>query len=113
MNNRLSRLIHSITGMLQANGPEKTLQTEFDFGSPKNASLRIRLNLDEKNISLMLDSISTALASGAAELRLELIGPGILLHDHALMLFDELKKRPSTMALHVHSRTCLADGAIL
>ena len=46
-------------------------------------------------------------------LRIELLGPGMMLHDTALMLFHELRSRPSSFRLHIHSHTCLLDGAVL
>lgn len=112
MNTRLHRILRRIK-TLQPDDTEMHRQTEFDLGLAIAPALTVRLNLAGKNLSQMLDAISAAFASGASELRLELLGPGILLHDHALMLFDELLNRPDDMSLHVHSRTCLADGAIL
>ena len=113
MNTRFNRIIQSIAGKLRPPAPAQTLQAEFDFGQSPDPSATVRLNLATKNISHLLDTITAAFASGARELRLELLGPGFLLHDHALMLFDELLNRPEGMKLHVHSRTSLSDGAIL
>ncbi len=113
MNTRFNRIIQSIAGKLRPTVPSQTLQAEFDFGQSPHPSATVRLNLASKNISHLLDTITAAFSSGAKELRLELLGPGFLLHDHALMLFDELLNRPEGMKLHVHSRTSLADGAIL
>ena len=90
-----------------------THQTEFDFSQSTPQPAMVRLNLSTPHMEPLLDAISSAFGSGCKDLRIELIGPGILVHDHALMLFEELKKRPHGMHVHVHSHTCLSDGAIL
>ena len=71
------------------------------------------LNLSEKNPALLLSNLYAVLQNGTNEVTLELVGPGIILHDTALMLFEVLRKRPAHISLHVHSHTCLRDGAIL
>jgi hypothetical protein len=71
------------------------------------------LNLAEKNPSRLLATLQSGLEEAKRSLRIELLGPGMMLHDTALMLFHELRSRPSTLRLHIHSHTCLLDGAIL
>jgi len=95
-------------------------QSEFQFDSPAaedrsllRRSSKIYLNLAEKDPTRLLASIEEALAGGPEECTIELIGPGILLHDNALMLFEELRNRPPHTRLHMRARTCLIDGAIL
>lgn len=97
-----------------------TAQAEFNFEStgddflvkPK-ASESIHLNLAERDPSRLLGILESAFSRAPAELTIELIGPGILLHDNALMLFEEIQNRPAHTRLHVRARTCLVDGAIL
>jgi hypothetical protein len=71
------------------------------------------LNLSEKNPALLLSNLYAVLQNGSHESTLELVGPGIMLHDTALMLFEVIRQRPTHISLHVHSHTCLRDGAIL
>jgi hypothetical protein len=79
----------------------------------QNKKLSMHLNLAEKNPSRLLNTIQDALADGPEVLTLELIGPGILFHNTALMLHEEIRKRPSGTRIHAHARTCLMDGALL
>lgn len=95
-------------------------QAEFNFESGDDdfvvkpvASESIHLNLAERDPSRLLGILESAFSRAPAELTIELIGPGILLHDNALMLFEEIRNRPSQTRLHVRARTCLVDGAIL
>lgn len=73
----------------------------------------MHLNLAEKNPARLLHCIQDAFADGPEILTLELIGPGILFHDTALMLHEEICKRPAGTLIHARARTCLMDGAIL
>lgn len=75
--------------------------------------MTITLALNRKNPSRLLDTIREALAAQPSNLRVELVGPGFIVPDHALMLFHALRNRPATTRLHIHSHTCLSDGAIL
>ncbi|MEI8292993.1 MAG: hypothetical protein WCG66_03270 [bacterium] len=99
--------------------PVPTRQTEFDFETPSAnypetaRHHKVHLNLAEKDSSRLLGILESAFAMEPRELTIELIGPGILLHDHALMLFEEIRNRPALTHLHVRARTCLIDGAIL
>ena len=95
-------------------------QTEFHFDSPTAASplfreshAKVHLNLAEKDPARLLAILEGALANAPQDLTIELIGPGILLHDNALMLFEELRNRESQTRLHIRTRTCLIDGAVL
>ena len=95
-------------------------QTEFHFDSPTTASpllreshAKVHLNLAEKDPARLLATLEGALANAPQDLTIELIGPGILLHDNALMLFEELRNRQSQTRLHIRARTCLIDGAVL
>jgi hypothetical protein len=71
------------------------------------------LNLADKNPLKLLTSVQGALAKDQNPIRIELIGPGSIVNDAALMLFHELRSRPPGRTLHVHSHTCLFDGAVL
>lgn len=73
----------------------------------------MHLNLAEKNPSRLLNALQAALADAPRTLNIELIGPGALLHDTALMLHEEIRKRPAGTRIHARARTCLLDGAIL
>jgi hypothetical protein len=73
----------------------------------------MHLNLAEKNPSRLLTSIQTAISQPRKSLSLELLGPGIMMPDTALMAYHALKARPDTLSIHAHSHTCLIDGAIL
>jgi len=71
------------------------------------------LNLAEKNPSRLLTNLQTGLEDAVESLRIDLLGPGVMVHDTALMLYHELRSRPSGLRVHVHSHTCLLDGAVL
>ncbi|MEI8293915.1 MAG: hypothetical protein WCG66_07975 [bacterium] len=71
------------------------------------------LNLAERDPAILLSSLSEALRHGRDRVILELLGPGIMLHDTALMLFAVLCSRPPHLHIHAHSHTCLSDGAVL
>jgi len=73
----------------------------------------MHLNLAEKNPSRHLNALQAALAEKPKMLNIELIGPGTLYHDTALMLHEEIRKRPPGTRIHARARTCLMDGAIL
>jgi hypothetical protein len=95
-------------------------QAEFNFESGDDdflvkptASESIHLNLVERDPSRLLGILESAFSRAPTELTIELIGPGILLHDNALMLFEEIRNRPAHIRLHMRARTCLLDGAIL
>jgi hypothetical protein len=95
-------------------------QTEFHFDVPAHAipiipdsHKKVHLNLAERDPARLLAILEGALANTPQDLTIELIGPGILLHDNALMLFEELQNRSSQTRLHIRARTCLIDGAVL
>ena len=71
------------------------------------------LNLSEKNPSILLSSLYGALRDGGDKITIELLGPGMMLHDTALMIFEVLRRRPPHLQIHAHSHTCLSDGAVL
>jgi hypothetical protein len=71
------------------------------------------LNLAEKDPAVLLSNLYSALRDGRDKTTIELLGPGMMLHDTALMLFEVLRKRPPHLQLHMHSHTCLSDGALL
>jgi hypothetical protein len=71
------------------------------------------LNLAEKNPSRLLATLQSGLAEAKRSLHIELLGPGVMVHDTALMLYHEILSRPSPLRLHIHSHTCLLDGAVL
>lgn len=71
------------------------------------------LNLAEKNPSRLLAGLQCGLEDARSSLHIDLLGPGLILHDTALMLYHELRSRPPGLRIHMHSHTCLVDGAIL
>ena len=71
------------------------------------------LNLSDKNPLRLLTSLREGFASHSKAMHIELLGPGSLLPDTALMLYHELRARPTSLRVHMHSHTCLFDGAIL
>lgn len=73
----------------------------------------MHLYLAQKNPARILEPIQNALAAGGENLRIDLLGPGCMLNDTALMTYHALRERPGTMRLHAHSHTCLINGAIL
>jgi hypothetical protein len=80
---------------------------------PRPKKLSMHLNLAEKNPSRLLHSIQEAFAKKPEKLTIELVGPGSLYNDTALMLHEEIRKRPAGTRIHMRARTCLLDGAIL
>jgi hypothetical protein len=71
------------------------------------------LNLSERDPAILLSSVYEALREDTDKITLELLGPGMMLHDTALMLFEVLRNRPPHIHLHAHSHTCLFNGAAL
>jgi hypothetical protein len=71
------------------------------------------LTLTDKKPARLLAGIRAALAHPAPRLHLDLLGPGFMLHDTALMVYHALRDRPASTHLHIHSHTCLSDGAVL
>lgn len=73
----------------------------------------MHLNLADNNPSKLLQTLQTAFMNRDKNVTLDLLGPGLLLNDTALMLYEEIRNRPSCTKVHIHARTCLFDGAIL
>lgn len=73
----------------------------------------MHLNLADTNPSKLLQTLQTAFMNKDKNVTLDLLGPGLILHDTALMLYEEIRNRPSCTKVHIHSRTCLFDGAVL
>lgn len=71
------------------------------------------LNLAERDPTILLSSVYEALREDTDKITIELLGPGMMIHDTALMLFEILRKRPPHIQIHAHSHTCLSDGALL
>jgi len=71
------------------------------------------LNLAERDPAILLSGLYEALREDRDKITLELLGPGMMLHDTALMLFEVLRNRPRHIQIHAHSHTCLFDGAVL
>ena len=97
---------------------ERSTQAEFQFDTPSLAlksetKTRFHLSLAERDPSRLLVILENSLADAPQDLTIELIGPGILLHDTALMLYEELRNRAPVTRLHMRARTCLVDGAVL
>ena len=123
MNNTLKQILSAALKLIRPQNESQqgpATQTEFHFDVPTTASsllrvstAKVHLNLAEKDPARLLAILEGALANEPQDLTIELIGPGILLHDNALMLFEELRNRPSHTRLHMRARTCLIDGAVL
>lgn len=73
----------------------------------------MHLNLSDTNPSKLLQTLQTAFMNKDKNVTLDLLGPGLILNDTALMLYEEIRNRPSCTKVHIHSRTCLFDGAVL
>lgn len=73
----------------------------------------IQLNLAESHPINLLNELREGLAKKTTELTLELIGPGCLLADTALMLYAELINRRKGLVIHTHACSCLMNGAVL
>ena len=71
------------------------------------------LNLAERDPAILLSSVYDALREDTEKVTLELLGPGMMIHDTALMLFEILRNRPPHIQIHAHSHTCLSNGAVL
>jgi hypothetical protein len=123
MNNTLTQLLSAALKLIRPQNESQqgpATQTEFHFDAPAHATpiisernQKVHLNLAEKDPGRLLAILEGALANTPQDLTIELIGPGILLHDNALMLFEELQNRSSQTRLHIRARTCLIDGAVL
>jgi hypothetical protein len=123
MNNMLTQLLSAALKLIRPQNKSQqgpATQTEFHFDAPVHATpiisqrnQKLHLNLAEKDPGRLLAILEGALANTPQDLTIELIGPGILLHDNALMLFEELQNRSSQTRLHIRARTCLIDGAVL
>ena len=123
MKTTITQCLHAVLKLIRSQNKSQQAsptQTEFHFDSPTTPIQRLResnakvyLNLAEKDPSRLLAILEGALANAQQDLTIELIGPGILLHDTALMLFEEFQNRSSQTRLHIRARTCLIDGAVL
>jgi len=51
------------------------------------------LNLAERDPAILLSSVYRALREDTDKITLELLGPGMMIHDTALMLFEVLRNR--------------------
>lgn len=71
------------------------------------------LNMAETNSAILLKQLLAVLNSGHRKITIELIGPGGLAHDVALMLYEEIKKRPPNLQIHANARTFLINGSLL
>lgn len=67
----------------------------------------MHLNLAEKNPSRLLNSLQSAFEDEPDEITIELIGPGVLYHDTALMLHEEMKSHAGVTRVHVRARPAL------
>lgn len=75
--------------------------------------MKILLNLANADPEALLARIRHGLQQATERLEMEILGPGLLLNDTALLLYDELCSRPSGLHIHANARTSLFDGAIL
>lgn len=73
----------------------------------------IQLDLTETHPSVLLNTLRACLAKKKQRIELEIIGPGCIMADTALMLYDELMNRPPGAFLTTNARSCLLNGAVL
>lgn len=73
----------------------------------------IQLDLAETRPSVLLNTLRAGLAKKRQRIELEIIGPGCIMADTALMLYDELMNRPRGVFLTTNARSCLLNGAVL
>lgn len=75
--------------------------------------MRVELNLASGDAIALSRSLQSALRRCGKTLRIELFGPGMLIPDTALLLFEILRTRPAGVQLHVHTWSCLYEGSAL
>lgn len=75
--------------------------------------MTIFMNLSGGDQIAQIHMLQSALVRAKKTLRVELFGPGSLLADTALVLFDVLRNRRADLQVHIHSWTCLSEGAVL
>ena len=75
--------------------------------------MTIELNLSSGDPVALSRSLQSAFRRSEKTLRIELFGPGMLIPDTALVLFEILRTRPQGLRLHVHTWSCLCDGSAL
>ena len=75
--------------------------------------MTIHLNLSSGDHIAQLQMLQSALARAKGSLRVELFGPVALLADTALTFFEVLRNRPNHLQVHIHTWTCLSEGAVL
>lgn len=73
----------------------------------------IQLDLAETHPTILLNTLRAGLAKKSSRIELEIIGPGCIMADTALMLYDELMNRPPGIFLTTNARSCLLNGAVL
>ena len=73
----------------------------------------IQLDLAETHPTILLNTLRAGLAKKSPRIELEIIGPGCIMADTALMLYDELMNRPPGVFLTTNARSCLLNGAVL
>ena len=65
--------------------------------------MTIHLNLSGGDPLALMQTLQSALVRAKDELRIELLGPGMLIPDTALILFEILRHRPARLRIHVHT----------
>ena len=75
--------------------------------------MTIFMNLSSGDHIAQLQMLQSALVRAKKSLRVELFGPGSLLADTALVLFDVLRNKRADLHVHIHTWTCLSEGAVL
>lgn len=75
--------------------------------------MTIFMNLSSGDPVAQLHMLQSAMVRAKKLLRVELFGPGSMLADTALVFFDVLRNRPSHLQVHIHTWTCLSEGAVL
>jgi len=73
----------------------------------------IHLNLSGGDLLPLIQTLQSALVRAKKDLRIELLGPGMLLPDTALILFEILRHRPASLQIHIHTWSCLSEGSVL
>lgn len=76
-------------------------------------TVTVQLNLAEENTVTQLSLLENAMERGPSVFTLQLIGPGVMASDKALLLYDALMQRSPMTRLITYARSCLLDATVL
>jgi len=72
----------------------------------------MHLNLADTNPSKLLQTLQTAFMNKDKNVTLDLLGPGLILNDTALMLYEEIRNRPSCTVSVARSTPLFCEGMV-